>query len=162
MIRETSGLEVSVVRDLEGAILEMGLEEVEIFEEIARQQVEQEEILNPLCAYVPNGAIEKVVRVIGMDGRESDHAGRYIYILAAANGVGKTAGVLAILGNIMWGRQSSYFAGERYEFWRYPKEFWYVSEQTTLKEVVCGINEGEEKAIQKWFQRGRYTFTKAG
>ena len=110
---------------------------------------------NPLKYYVPNGKIEEVINEVG------DNLNKWIYILAAANKVGKTSGAINILGNIIFGPQSKWFDKERFRNWTHPKKFWYVSEHETLKNVVTGV-DGVNGEIIKWFPKGRYTLTKGG
>jgi phage terminase large subunit-like protein len=122
-------------------------------EEMDRQQ-------NPLEYFVPNGKIEEVCKAIGHDQNKK------IFLLSAANSLGKSAAAVVILGNIIWRSQSEWFTGERFEGkWTYPKKCWYISQSATLKDFVCGTDENagaENSEIRKWFPKGKYTFQKNG
>ena len=96
----------------------------------------------------PNGAVEKYIRAVG------ELTNKRIFLFSAANGVGKTSGVINILANIFWESGNKFFKFERYKKWPYPKEFWYCSEHSTLKETV--VSE-----IEKWFPAGRYDLKKS-
>jgi len=111
---------------------------------------------NGLSWFVPNGKIEELTRAV----QYQEH--KRVFVLPAANSVGKTAAAIALLGNIMWGSQSEWFRGGRIDNWKYPKKFWYISEHSTLKDFVCGVDDSSPSEIRKWFPRGRYEFQKAG
>lgn len=111
---------------------------------------------NPAKSYIPNESIGKLINAVGNEQK------KWIFLLPSANGVGKTAGCLNILINIIWGTQNPWFKGWRFENWQHPHEFWYISEQTTLKDVVCGISESGRSEVRKWFPKGQYSFVKAG
>jgi len=124
--------------------------------ELARQELARRKAENPLKYFIPNGAQERLVRAVG-DAKYD------IYLLTAANSVGKSAVTINILGNIIWGAQSEWFDGARFNLpWPYPKKFWYISEQSTLKDFICGVDSGSESEIRKWFIPGRYEFAKSG
>lgn len=124
------------------------LELAESIIELAKQQ-------NPLSFFVPNGAIEKLISSVGSNDR------KWIFVLPAANSVGKSAAVINILGNIIWGPQSRWFEKERFSIWGHPKVFWYMSEHDLLKQFVCGIDSNSPSEIRKWFPQRRYEFKKA-
>jgi phage terminase large subunit-like protein len=128
---------------------------------LARQELERRRRANPLKYFIPNGAIESLVNAIG----EHQASGKFIFVLPAANSVGKSAAAIAILGAAMYGPPNEWFDFELFHNWPYPKKFWYISEQTTLKETICGIGEGADAStseIRKWMPEGRYEFNKAG
>lgn len=120
----------------------------------AQRDISQE--TNGLARFVPNGKIEKLIN----DVKSKEH--KRIFIMPAANSLGKTAAAISILGNIIWGSQSEWFRGGRFDNWKYPKKFWYISEHSTLKDFVCGIDEDSPSEIKKWFPKGRYEFSKSG
>ena len=123
----------------------------------AEAELERRKQENPLKYFIPNGAVERLINVVG------DREDKWIFVLAAANSVGKTAATIAILGNLIWGPQSDWFNRRRFNNWKYPKKFWYISQHTTLKDFVCGMEEGGAGSeIAKWFIPGRYKFVKAG
>jgi phage terminase large subunit-like protein len=118
--------------------------------------VSQDERLNPLLTFVPNGKIEEVVNAVGED------QDKWIFILASANSVGKTAGTINILGNIIWGPQNEWFHGPRYTAWNSPKKIWYISEQSSLKDFIVGTDLNGPSEFHKWFPAGRFTCVKSG
>lgn len=125
-----------------------------------KYQEEMDRQANPLAYYEPNGKIEEVIKSIGGDEKKK------IFLLSAANSLGKSAAAVVILGNIIWRSQSEWFKGERFEGkWTFPKKCWYISQSATLKDFVCGTDENagaENSEIRKWFPKGRYTFQKNG
>lgn len=124
---------------------------------LAQQELLRQKKLNPLKYFVPTGKQEELIQSVGQDTR------KWIFILPAANSSGKSATVLNILGNIIFGSQSEWFNFPRFtSAWKHPKKFWYISETSVLKTFVCGMDEGAESEIKKWFPKGRYTMTKAG
>ena len=137
--------------------------------EAYRQKLEQDLEVNPVSTFVPNGAIEKYIRAVGMHntrdakGNLTREGRKWIFVIPAGNAVGKSSSTVAILANIIWGPQNEWFDYPAYQKWPHPsKEIWYISEQTTLKEVIFGTDEGQIKEIQKWFPKGRYTQNKFG
>lgn len=80
-----------------------------------------------------------------------------VYILSAANGIGKTTGIVNIIGNIIWGPQNGYFDFQLFKDWPYPKRIRIVSEPSQVKESGPIPTE-----IQKWWPRGRYEALKSG
>jgi len=134
----------------------MGEAELEKVEELIYALAEQERKENPVAGFVPNGKIAEFIRAVGEDEK------KHTFVLAAGNGLGKTSGTIACMVNLMYGPQSEWFRGKRFVEWDYPKRAWYISEQATLKNVVCGVEETGRSEIRKWMPRGRYRFTKSG
>ena len=147
-----------------GYLRNLSTEELKNIEAVIRGVAEAERLNNPVSSFVPNGAVERFMGKIGqeknLDGRRDDC--QRIHIFAAGNGVGKTACVTSLLANVIWGPQNKWFGSPVLESWPWPKKFWYVSEQTTLKTTVCGIEESDDVSIRRWFPKRRYSFTKAG
>ncbi len=131
-------------------------EEKQAIIKLAQNELAYQQKENPLRFFEPNGAIEKLITEVGSNDK------KWIFVLPAANSVGKSAASINILGNIIWGSQSEWFQGKRFSKWTFPKKFWYMSEKDTLKNFVCGIDESTESEISKWFPRGRYSVQKAG
>lgn len=134
-------------------------EELAFYLESTKAIDEQEVYLNPLQGFIPNVAQEALIRAVGEPG-ENKHI---IYMMPAANSLGKTAAAISILGNIFWGPQNRWFDLPRFREWPkdWPKAAWYISEQSVLKDTVCGITELSDCEIRKWFPRGRYRFMKS-
>lgn len=126
--------------------------------ELAVHEIERRRAENPLKYFVPNGWAEEYFRSVGHETH------KWIYVLPAANSVTKSASTINILGNLIWGVQNpKWFHGPRFEKpWPYPKKFWYISEQSTLRDFICGTDKVTENEIRKWFIPGRFTFEKAG
>lgn len=132
------------------------VEELEEWAKLLEVAEEQALELNPAQGFIPNGKIEELIHAIGHDEK------KWIFVLPAANSLGKTAASIATLVNVIWGPQNEWFSGPRFEAWPYPKKFWYISEQSTLKDLVCGTDLKSESEISKWFPKGKYSFAKAG
>ncbi len=148
---------------VERVLVDGSKRELEDLRKIFEYQERIERLSNPAKFFEPNGEIEKVARAVG----EMEH--KKIFLLSAANSLGKTAFEIVCLANLIWRYeeiQNEYFSGLRYcGRWPYPKKFWYISDTATLKEFVCGTDENvstENSEVRKWFPRNRYTFTKNG
>jgi len=108
---------------------------------------------NPVSTLIPNGDQEKWgimvgTHVAGIDPRTK--------VLSAPNKIGKTAMTIAILINIIWGKQSSWFDYPMFtEDWPFPKVCWIASWESALKEAII-------PEMIKWFPKDRYTPTKEG
>ena len=136
--------------------------------ELSELSLENELATTRASGYIPNGKIEELIAAIashgenGPDGQRTLAGRKKIFIVAAGNGLGKSAAGVNILCSIVFGPQNEWFDRGVFQQWPYPKEFWYASEQSTLKETLVGINEDQIKELQKWFPRGRYNLVKAG
>jgi len=133
------------------------LEELESLLAVIEAKSEEHEINNPLSKYIPTGKQEELLHAVGEEN------GYWQFILPAGNSSGKSCVSVAILANIMWGPQSDWFDLPRFRQWPYPqKKFWYISEQSTLKETIVGTDEIGQSEIKKWFPVGRYDLSKGG
>ena len=94
--------------------------------------------------YEPNLPIEKLISLVGSKDN-------LLYILSAANGVGKTVGLVGIAGAIMFGTGNRYFDYPRFKAWPYPKRLRIVSEPSQIEEGGPIPTE-----IAKWWPKGRY------
>jgi phage terminase large subunit-like protein len=101
--------------------------------------------------FVPNGKQEEMISLVG--------AGKhFVYILSAGNGVGKSAAVINILGNIVYGPQNEWFRGKGlFDNWPYPKRARIVTESKNVEEI--GAIDSE---IKTWWPKGRYKSSKGG
>lgn len=113
--------------------------------ELARRQ-EQEKIR----FFVPNGKQEEFISKVG----EGKH---FVLILSAGNGIGKTAVVMNILGNIIWGPQNEWFRKPLFENWPFPKRGRIVTESKNV-EAIGAI----EQEIESWWPKGRFSASKSG
>jgi hypothetical protein len=106
----------------------------------------------PYLYYTPNGACETYIKQIG----NCTNTGKRIFMFSAANGVGKTAAGINILANIFFEANHKWFKHPIFtERWKLPKLFWFVTKDSTLREVV-------EPEIVKWFPKDRYKLTNEG
>lgn len=113
--------------------------------ELARRRKEEK------CRfYTPNGKVEEFVKVVG----EGKH---FIFILSAGNGLGKTAGLMNIVANIVWGPQNEWFKHPLYENWPYPKRIRVVTESKNVEEIGAIDQE-----IKRWWPLGKYKASKSG
>lgn len=107
----------------------------------------------PYRYYTPNGACEDVIRSFG----NAKKSGKRIFMLAAANGVGKTTMEFALLGTLMFGEPSKWFDYPIFkQQWKLPKVIWIVTEDSTLRETW----DTEIKGLHYWLPQGRYTTTR--
>ena len=100
--------------------------------------------------YVPNGRTETFIRLLG-EGQG------FINLLIAANGVGKTAALINIIANIIWGPQNKWFDWPIFRKWPYEKHLRVVTESNDIGETGT-----IDKEIAKWWPKGRYTAEKQG
>jgi phage terminase large subunit-like protein len=99
----------------------------------------------------PNGKQEEFIRLVG-EGK------KFISLFVGGNGVGKTALLANILGNIIWGPQNQYFQGMPiYDKFPHPKRIRIGTESKNI-ELIGSI----DTEIQKWWPRGKYEGIKAG
>lgn len=94
--------------------------------------------------YEPNLPIEKIISLVGKSNN-------LVYILSAANGIGKTVFLVNLARAIMFGPTNKYFDYEIFRNWPYPKRLRFVSEPSQIEEGGPFPTE-----IQKWWPRGRY------
>lgn len=90
------------------------------------------------------------IRVVG----EGKH---FIFILSAGNGLGKTAGLMNIVANIVWGPQNEWFKYPLYEAWPFPKRIRVVTEAKNVEEIGAIDQE-----IKRWWPLGKYKASKSG
>lgn len=108
---------------------------------------------NPVSTLIPNGDQEKWAIMVGTHVAGVDPRTK---VLSAPNKIGKTAMTIAILINIIWGKQSSWFDYPIFtEDWPFPKVCWIASWESALKEAII-------PEMIKWFPKDRYTPTKEG
>ena len=113
------------------------------------QRAKQEQ---PLKFLIPNGAQEKVIREIGT-------LENFIVISCFANGVGKTAINLAILGAIMWGAPTTAFD---YPLYRQYPERWPKLVRIVTEPALVGLMGPVQVESRLWWPQGRYEWSKGG
>jgi phage terminase large subunit-like protein len=99
----------------------------------------------------PNGKQEDFIKLVGSGDK-------FICLFVGGNGVGKTALLANVLGNIIWGPQNDYFKGLKlFEKFTYPKRIRIGTESKNV-ETIGSIDQ----EITKWWPKGRYEGFKAG
>lgn len=107
---------------------------------------------NQLKWFTPNGKQEEFINKIG----EGDV---FIGIFSAANGVGKTALMVNILGNIILGERTEnpWFNKDLFNDFRFPHRARIASTKKNVEEVGAIQTE-----IKRWFPAGSYTSRRMG
>lgn len=100
--------------------------------------------------YEPNKPVEDLVRSIGTTSH-------LVYVLSAANGIGKTTALVNVAANLIFGPQNRFFDYPLFKTWPYPKRIRIVSDPSQVKDSAPIPSE-----IQKWWPRGRYEPFKDG
>jgi hypothetical protein len=80
-----------------------------------------------------------------------------VVIGSTANGMGKTASVVNILGNLVFGPQTHFFDHPTFRDWPYPKRVRYITTPKNVEEIGPFHSE-----IAKWWPRGKWTAIKSG
>ena len=114
---------------------------------------------NPLKYFSPNGAQQHWIKMIGVhqDGYEHtietkgfDFHKSVIKsrnkIWSKSNKVGGTTCTINILGNLIWGPQNHWFDYPLYRDWPYPKRFWLISEDSSVKDIIV-------PQMKEWFPK---------
>ena len=114
--------------------------------ELARRQNDEK------CRYfVPNGGQESYIRAVG-------ECRKRIFLLVAANGVGKDCVAMNIAANIFWGPQNEWFDYPLFRTWPFPeKHIRLVTESKLVDE-----SGPTDKEIGTWWPKGRYSPDKGG
>ncbi len=100
--------------------------------------------------FVPNGKQEECIKVVG-------GGNHFVVVLSAGNGVGKTALVMNVLANLIWGPQSEWWDLPLFRNFPYPKRIRIGSEAKNMEEIGAVDQE-----IKTWWPKGRYTASKGG
>ena len=77
--------------------------------------------------FTPNGKQEEFVRLAGA-GADS------VYILSAANGIGKTTLVVNLMAHLVFGPQNNFFDVPLFRNWPFPKRIRYITDQKIVEE----------------------------
>lgn len=117
--------------------------------EVLERKLEYVENNDRLGLYTPNGPIQKVIQLV------SDK--KPVVIGSMANGIGKTASVANILGNLVFGPQSRHFDTPTFRNWPYPKRVRYITTPKNVEEIGPFHSE-----ISKWWPKGRWSAIKGG
>ncbi len=124
----------------------------EIPDEQTRLDIMALAMQNPLAWWCPNGKQEEFIETI-VDRMEKKRTPSILF--SAANGVGKTASSINIVGNIIYGAQNGWFLKEPFLAWRNPRVCWYITTKTGLTDVVMPV-------IKRTFPPNTYSFDKLG
>ncbi|HET9146141.1 MAG TPA: terminase family protein [Sphingomicrobium sp.] len=100
--------------------------------------------------FTPNGKQEEFVRLAGA-GADS------VYILSAANGIGKTTLVVNLMAHLVFGPQNNFFDVPLFRNWPYPKRIRYITDQKIVEESGPFPTE-----LKKWWPKGKYSASKLG
>lgn len=100
--------------------------------------------------YDPNEPIAKLVNLIGSTPN-------LVYVLSAANGVGKTVALVNIARALMFGADNKFFDYPLFKDWQYPKRIRFVSEVSQIKDGGPLPTE-----IEKWWPKGQYSAGRNG
>ena len=116
---------------------------------VAERSLEFRKENDRLPFYTPNDPIRKVISLVS--------EGRPVVVGSMANAIGKTAAVVNILGNLLWGSQSRFFDIGVFRKWPYPKRIRYITTPKNVEEI--GPFHAE---IQKWWPKGKWEAIKSG
>ena len=111
-------------------------------------ELEKRKETDGLAFYAPNKPIQELIRLIGEK--------RPVVIGSMANGIGKTASVVNILGNIVYGPQTRYFDNPVFRDWPFPKRARYITTPKNVEEIGPFHTE-----ILKWWPKARFQAIKA-
>lgn len=92
--------------------------------------------------FVPTGKFEEFTNV-SMSGIPT------VSLLEAANGIGKTFGVINLLANLFWPAHNKYFQQELFRNWTFPKKGRIISYANTITETIIPL-------LKEIFPKGRY------
>ena len=100
--------------------------------------------------FVPNGVQERFIKTFATEDG-------FVYLLLGANGIGKDALLINLIGNLCWGPQNEFFDYDLFRKWPYPKRIRIGTESKNVEEG--GSIDTEAKL---WWPQGRYTAHKLG
>lgn len=106
--------------------------------------------------YEPNEPIEKIMALAGSKDKQGNPA-NLLYILSAANALGKTAALINLAGNLVFGVRNKYFNHPIFKEWPFPKRIRLISDPTQLKDAGPIPTE-----IEKWWPKGKYQAVRDG
>lgn len=116
---------------------------------LLENELEKRKETDRLAFYSPNKPIQQIIGLIGEK--------RPVVIGSMANGIGKTASVVNILGNIIYGPQTRYFDNDVFRNWPFPKRARYITTPKNVEEIGPFHTE-----IQKWWPKARFQAIKSG
>ena len=117
-----------------------------------REEAMMSALAEPMKWFCPNGKQEELINTVA-DMMSRSRTPSVLY--SAANGVGKTAGSINILGNIIYGAQNGWFLKEPFLAWANPRVVWYVTTKTCLTDTLL-------PEIKRSFPADSYRLDKMG
>lgn len=124
------------------------LSEAEVLAKLERS-LEIRKETDRLAFYAPNQPIQKLINLIADK--------RPVVIGSMANGIGKTASVVNILGNAVYGPQNRFFDLPVFRNWPYPKRARYITTPKNVEEIGPFHTE-----VTKWWPKARFQAIKSG
>ncbi len=94
--------------------------------------------------YEPCGPIERFLQLVGSKDN-------LLYVLSAANGIGKTTFLVNLARALIFGPDNRFFRYPLFENWKWPKRIRFVSDPSQVE--VGGPFPTE---VEKWWPRGQY------
>ncbi len=117
---------------------------------VLEQKVEYAEENERIGLFEPIGALDPFLASFG----SNEH---FLSIVSAANGIGKTAIIANLIGNLIWGPQTKYFEHTLFHKWPYKKRIRYVSTKKNVEEIGPLFQE-----ISTWWPKGKFECSKSG
>lgn len=118
--------------------------------EIVKKEMEWRENNARYEFFTPNAKSEEFIKLVGT-------ASDYPVIFSAANGVSKTASVVALMANLIWPGRNKWFNYPRFKDWKWPKRIRYITDPELVKDSGPFRQE-----ILKWFPRAGWKAEKSG
>lgn len=115
-----------------------------------RNELEKRKAESKFSFFQPNGKQEEFIRLFGSGGR-------FISIFSTANGLGKTALLVNILGNLAYGSQSKFFDLPLFKNWPYAKRARFITDPELVKDIGPLNTE-----INEWWPKGKFVSAKEG
>jgi hypothetical protein len=117
---------------------------------ILERKLEYAEENQRIELYQPIGALDPFIQAFGSGEN-------FISIVSAANGIGKTALIANLIGNLAWGPQNKFFDFPIFKNWPYKKRIRYVSTAKNIEKIGPLFQE-----ISTWWPKGKWEGIKAG
>lgn len=106
--------------------------------------------------YQPNGSIEKLIALAGSTDSKGDPS-NLLYILSAANAIGKTAALVNLSCQLIFGIKNKFFDYPLFRDWSFPKRIRLISDTTQVEDAGPIPTE-----IEKWWPKGKYSMFRNG
>lgn len=116
---------------------------------VLEPELEKRRETDALGLYKPNRPIQQVIQLVSEK--------RPVVIASTSNGLGKTSGVVNIVGNLFFGPQTRYFDTDTFRNWPFPKRIRYITTSKNVEEIGPFHSE-----ISKWWPKLKYQAIKSG